>query len=265
MNKSKIEWCDFTWNPVTGCLHKCSYCYARKIANRFGGASETHSNEAVWEECQWATEETEELHELDEPFYNPDNGRTTPYPYYFDPTFHRYRLDEPQKKKKPSKIFVCSMADLFGVWVPDEWIQEVFETCKKAPQHKYLFLTKNPKRLCELANMDKLPADNNFWYGSTVTSKNSLRYPGRFKDNTFLSIEPLLEPLDAGLGSFGNVKWIIIGAETGNRKDKIVPKREWVENIVEAASITRIPIFMKNSLKELMGDNFIQEWPEGLK
>ena len=133
------------------------------------------------------------------------------------------------------------MADLFGDWVPDEWIQEVFETCKKAPQHKYLFLTKNPKRLCELANMDKLPADNNFWYGSTVTSKNSLRYPGRFKDNTFLSIEPLLEPLDAGLGSFGNAKWIIIGAETGNRKDKIVPKREWIENIIEAASITRIP------------------------
>jgi protein gp37 len=250
MNKSKIEWCDYTWNPVTGCLHKCSYCYARKIANRFSkntGFAEFDRGKP-------------DIHVVYEEEYCGD-----PYPWKFEPTLHRYRLDEPIKKKKPSKIFVCSMADLFGVWVPDEWIQEVFETCKKAPQHKYLFLTKNPKRLCELANMDKLPADNNFWYGSTVTSKNSLRYPGRFKDNTFLSIEPLLEPLDAGLGSFGNVKWIIIGAETGNRKDKIVPKREWVENIVEAASITRIPIFMKNSLKELMGDNFIQEWPEGLK
>lgn len=249
MNKSKIEWCDSTWNPVTGCLHNCNYCYARRIANRFGDKTDGVCDE-------W--------HDLHTPFYKM-NGRLNPYPYSFAPTFHRYRLDEPQKIKKPSKIFVCSMADLFGDWVPDEWIQEVFETCKKAPQHKYLFLTKNPKRLCELANMDKLPADNNFWYGSTVTSKNSLRYPGRFKDNTFLSIEPLLEPLDAGLGSFGNAKWIIIGAETGNRKDKIVPKREWIENIVEAASITRTPIFMKNSLKELMEDNFIQEWPEGLK
>lgn len=249
MNKSKIEWCDSTWNPVTGCLHNCNYCYARRIANRFGDKTDGVCDE-------W--------HDLHTPFYKM-NGRLNPYPYSFAPTFHRYRLDEPQKIKKPSKIFVCSMADLFGDWVPDEWIQEVFETCKKAPQHKYLFLTKNPKRLCELANMDKLPANNNFWYGSTVTSKNSLRYPGRFKDNTFLSIEPLLEPLDAGLGSFGNAKWIIIGAENGNRKDKIVPKREWIENIVEAASITRIPIFMKNSLKELMGDNFIQEWPEGLK
>lgn len=241
MNKSKIEWCDSTWNPVTGCLHKCPYCYAKKIAKRFG----EHKEGQGIIELHWK--------------------RESPYPYDFYPTFHKYRLDEPARKTRPRKIFVCSMADLFGDWVPDEWIQEVFETCKKAPQHKYLFLTKNPKRLCELANMDKLPADNNFWYGSTVTSKNSLRYPGRFKDNTFLSIEPLLEPLDAGLGSFGNAKWIIIGAETGNRKDKIVPKREWIENIVEAASITRIPIFMKNSLKELMGDNFIQEWPEGLK
>ena len=242
---SRIEWTDATWSPVTGCLHGCEYCYARRIVQRFGDKND------------------EEWHDLYQPFYKID-GKINPYPYGFAPTFHRYRLDEPQKIKKPSKIFVCSMADLFGDWVPDEWIQEVFETCKKAPQHKYLFLTKNPKRLCELANMDKLPADNNFWYGSTVTSKNSLRYPGRFRDNTFLSIEPLLEPLDAGLGSFGNAKWIIIGAETGNRKDKIVPKREWIENIVEAASITRIPIFMKNSLKELMGDNFIQEWPEGL-
>jgi protein gp37 len=251
MNKSKIEWCDSTWNPVTGCLHNCTYCYARRIANRFG--------RALYNET---------LIEIDEPIQvlqEKGGWRYCPYPAQFKPTFHRYRLDEPIRKTRPRKIFVCSMADLFGDWVPDEWIQEVFETCKKAPQHKYLFLTKNPKRLCELANMDKLPADNNFWYGSTVTSKNSLRYPGRLTGNTFLSIEPLLEPLDAGLGSFGNAKWIIIGAETGNRKDKIVPKREWIENIVEAASITRIPIFMKNSLKELMGDNFIQEWPEGLK
>lgn len=213
MNKSKIEWCDSTWNPVTGCLHKCPYCYAKKIAKRFG----EHKEGQGIIELHWK--------------------RENPYPYDFYPTFHKYRLDEPARKTRPRKIFVCSMADLFGDWVPDEWIQEVFETCKKAPQHKYLFLTKNPKRLCELANTDKLPANNNFWYGSTVTSKNSLRYPGRFKDNTFLSIEPLLEPLDAGLGSFGKVKWIIIGAETGNRKDKIMPKREWVENIVEAASI----------------------------
>lgn len=218
--KNGIEWCDYTWNPVTGCLHNCPYCYAAKMYKRFGLS--------------------------------------------FEPIFHPERLTEPAMYKISHKIFVVSAGDLFGEWVPDEWIQEVFKACEEAPQHKYLFLTKNPKRLCELANTDKLPASNNFWYGSTVTSKNSLRYPGRFKDNTFLSIEPLLEPLDAGLGSFGNAKWIIIGAETGNRKDKIVPKREWIENIVEAASITRIPIFMKNSLKELMGDDFIQEWPEGL-
>lgn len=55
MDKTKIEWADATWNPVTGCFHKCEYCYARRIARRFGGASETHNNETCYE-CQWLTE-----------------------------------------------------------------------------------------------------------------------------------------------------------------------------------------------------------------
>ncbi|MFR1061782.1 MAG: DUF5131 family protein [Enterocloster sp.] len=62
------------------------------------------------------------------------------------PTFHKYRLNEYQNKKSRN-IFVCSMADLFGEWVPDEWIEEVFEACDNAPQHNYLFLTKNPKTI----------------------------------------------------------------------------------------------------------------------
>lgn len=278
-NKTKIDWCDATFNPVTGCLHDCEYCYARRIAERFGGASETHNNECC-HECQWMTEGTGEIHDLDEPIYDFDEGRNAPYPFDFDPTFHRYKLDEPQHWKKPRTIFVCSMADLFGDWVPDEWIKAVFDACEKAPWHRYIFLTKNPSRLMLMAaakdveegikyrpeDMEKikghtpLPKHDNWWFGSTLDNKYARRFQG-WGYNSFVSIEPLIEFMDVGLGSFGSDKWVIIGAETGNRKDKVIPKREWVDNIVEAASITGMKVFMKESLRDLMGDDFRQEFP----
>lgn len=153
MVKTKIEWCDSTWNPVTGCLHGCEYCYARGIAKRFGGANDgevDYEGEAIW---TFEGEESGEIHVLDDPaqWYS-DDGRTVrnaPYPFYFDPTLHRYRLND-YIGKKGRNIFVCSMADLFGDWVPDSWIEEVFAACEKAPQHKYLFLTKNPQRYADL-------------------------------------------------------------------------------------------------------------------
>jgi len=248
MQKTKIEWCDSTWNPVTGCLHSCEYCYARKIANRFGHGFADGSE-----------------HFLGEPMGYPVFGndeRIDPYPYKFDPTFHCYRLAEPQRMKKGKTIFVCSMADLFGDWVPDEWIEEVFAACEKAPQHRYLFLTKNPQRYGELAKSGKLPEKDNFWYGSTLDSMKAGRYSGRFRDNTFVSIEPLTERMDVGLGSFGRDKWIIIGAETGSRKGKVVPEKAWVDNICEAADLTHAAVFMKDSLIPIVGEeNMRRELP----
>lgn len=247
MNTTKIEWCDSTWNPVTGCLHGCEYCYARRIAGRFGtklpdfsGYPEVHGG----------------VHCLESKIN--DN----PYPYLFEPTFLPFRLKEPAQKTKPQTIFVCSMADLFGAWVPDEWIEAVFEACEKAPQHRYLFLTKNPQRYGELAKAGKLPTRENMWYGSTLDSMNARRYPGRFTDNTFVSIEPLTEKMDVGLGSFGCDRWIIIGAETGNRKGKVIPEKEWVDIICEAADLTHAAVFMKNSLIPIMGEkNMRREFP----
>lgn len=244
MNKTKIDWCNMSWNPITGCRHGCQYCYARKIANRFGRKYLPYG---------------EGINFLNKPMTG-EKG-VDPYPFGFEPTLHEYRLDDPKKIKTPQTIFVCSMADLFGEWVPNEWIQKVFKACEAAPQHRYLFLTKNPKRLCALANEKNLPKNDNFWYGSSVTDRNARRYPGRILDNTFISIEPLLEPLNAGLGSFGGDKWIIVGAETGNRKGKIIPKKEWVDEIVRAAKITQAAVFMKESLRDLMGNDFIQEYP----
>lgn len=256
MNKTKIEWCDSTWNPVTGCRHGCEYCYARRIANRF----------APFDFADWSDFHIETgLHILKNKVLTECKDgkyRTRVYPYGFEPTLHEYSLDE-YKDKKGRTIFVCSMADLFGEWVPDEWIEEVFAACEKAPQHRYLFLTKNPSRYCKLADSDKLPRYNNFWYGSTIDRKGQSIFDGGIHWNTFISIEPLLEPLEVGgIGSFGCTRWIIIGAETGNRKDKVIPEKTWIENITETADITQAAVFMKDSLIPIVGEeNMRREFP----
>ena len=111
-SKTKIDWADATWNPVTGCLHGCEYCYAQRIAERFG------SNQMPI---------FTDYPVLDKPVRSVgfDGEKIQPYPFDFTPTFHRYKLDTPHHWKKPRTIFVCSMADLFGEWVPDEWIRAV--------------------------------------------------------------------------------------------------------------------------------------------
>jgi len=256
VNKTKIEWCDSTWNPVTGCLHGCEYCYARRIAERFGGTIQQ-------------ADFKEKLHEINEPMYTENNMEKitkAPYPFCFAPTLHRYRLEDYKRNAKPKTIFVCSMADLFGEWVPDEWIKEVFRACEAAPQHRYLFLTKNPKRYIQLESKGILLKNENMWYGSTVTSTEDEYYAAGITHNIFLSIEPLLKPLKVGVGSFSSTSWIIIGAETGNRKDKIIPKKEWISEILEASEITHIPIFMKESLLPIVGEeNMRREFPWDIK
>ena len=240
MNKTKIDWADMTWNPVTGCLHECEYCYARKIANRFGRKYMPFGDE---------------INVQDKPF---DGCKgIDPYPFGFEPTLHKYRLDEPKKIKKQQNIFVCSMADLFGKWVPDEWIEEVFRACEAAPQHRYLFLTKNVQRYPDI----KYKGD--IWLGNTVTKKSDfIREYGRPNGaKRFISIEPIMEHM---LIPFGNAKWygwVIVGAETGNRKGKVIPEKQWIDDIASQCARYRVPIFMKESLKDLMGDDFRQEFP----
>lgn len=254
MVNSKIDWCDSTWNPVTGCLHGCEYCYARGIANRFKGY-----------------EPEEALHEFNSPVFvrhRNDDGEwgkeyKCVYPYGFDPTLHRYHLND-YIGKKGRNIFVCSMADLFGKWVPDNWIEEVFKACEKAPQHNYLFLTKNPQRYVDLGYSGKLPEKDNMWYGSTVTTPGTESYWGR-DTNTFWSIEPILEPFGSMGTTYNEVpKWIIIGAETGQRKNKVIPERKWIEDILNECRKADIPVFMKSSLAEIWEEPLIQEFPKVL-
>lgn len=279
MDKTKIDWADASWNPVTGCMHGCEYCYARKIAERFGGCwrldlpPDTSWRGNVGERKlmgDYARHNDGKCHVLDEPeiecaVFDPPSGyrgKVKPYPYYFSPTFHRYRLGEPQSWKKPRNIFVCSMADLFGDWVPDEWIEQVFEACEAAPQHKYLFLTKNGKRYLELARKGIMPDADNFWYGCSVTRPDAPFFFSN-KCKTFASIEPILEPFDwvPGLKHIELPDWIIVGAETGNRKNKVRPEKDWLGGIVNGCAEHNIPLFMKESLRELMGADFRQEFP----
>ena len=294
-HKTKIDWCDSTWNPVTGCLHGCEYCYAKNIAERFSG----HEN---------AKDAIRTL--LNEPIRT--DGKISPYPFGFEPTVHRYKLDE-YRNKKGRNIFVCSMADLFGMWVPDDWKIEVLEACYKAPQHNYLFLTKDPIGYSiwpTKGHKDFYCADpykENMWLGVTYTGRERLnghyeecdignnlsiwtnfwylwRMGGAIlptKAHKFISIEPLscdicdvedereggkiLENFLLPRGYKSSFEWIIAGAETGRRKNKVVPEREWVKKLVDLCRRAEIPIFMKSSLAEIWGGPLIQEFPEGLK
>ena len=279
--KTLIDWADASWNPVTGCRHGCPYCYATRMACRFAGKVDTG---------------TGNIHDLESPIYR-DDGTINPYPFGFEPTFHRYRLDEPKHWKKPRNIFVCSMADLMGDWVPQDWKQDVIKACEEAPQHRYLFLTKNPYgynvwpskgRKLEYEFMRQ----DNFWLGCSLTGAEDLsRYDGHYgrylyamrgnmipgKVHRFISIEPILTdvmelPGYSGSGSAlreaiadtkyaGHIEWIIVGAETGNRKGKVVPEKAWIDKIAEACRKAGKPLFMKESLRELMGDDFRQEFP----
>ena len=259
--KTKIDWCDSTWNPVTGCLHGCEYCYARSLANRYGGFDHDEDKNPVGNQFVIGVQE------LDKPKHiMRKNGlHKAPYPWFFLPTLHRYRLDQPSKWSEPRTIFVCSMADLFGKWVPDEWIEAVINACLAAPQHRYLFLTKNPARYMHLISNGIIPENQpNFWFGSTATIPE-MEFFWCDEVNTFVSIEPILAPFedltDEGVDPASKTNWIIVGAETGNRKNKVIPQKSWIDEIVSAAKKAGTPVFMKESLREIMGDDFIQQFP----
>jgi len=208
MNKTKIEWTDYSWNPVTGCLHRCSYCYARKIATRFRG------------------------------------GRA--FPQGFSPTFHPDRLPQPKRVRTPSMIFVCSMGDLFGSWVPSRWIDDVLDVVKRTPRHTFQFLTKASVRLPEI---DWPP---NCWVGVTAETPDLLRQrrKGLLACNAqvrFASIEPIFAEFPPR--DLTGLDWVIVGPQTGPRapgREEFLPL---VQSVVEGAKNQEIPTFVKPAAK----------------
>ena len=195
IRKTKIDWTDYSWNPVIGCKHNCLYCYAKRWAKRYG-----KSFEPAWSENQ-------------------------------------YR--KPYKIKKPSRIFVCSLADLFGDWVPNEWIEKVLQAVKDNPQHTFQFLTKNPKRYLEF----EFPS--NCWLGVTIDYPNQQKIDllKKKKDNyKFISFEPLFGNM-SGL-DISDIDLAIVGAMTG--PGAIVPEKEWI------SSIRHPNIFYKKNIKKYL-------------
>jgi protein gp37 len=236
----QVSWAAWTWNPVTGCLHGCPYCYARELANR------------------------ESYREA--------------YPVAFTPLFHPERLDAPRNTEIPAevtsdsrlgRVFVCSMADLYGKWVPDEWIEKVHASCIADQRWEYLMLTKFPRRYTEM----KLPPTA--WLGTSVDEQKRVRlaeeaFRGikgvRVK---WLSLEPLLAPL--AFSDLSMFDWIVIGSQsatnqpTGSVKE-FAPPFEWVARLTAQAREAGCRIYHKPNLlgvpnPQSAGMTLIQEEP----
>lgn len=269
IHRTRIEFCDATWNPISGCLHGCPYCYASRIVKRF------MPKNGEWPEpnCVIPAEHDERCYVTAKPTVLRDRDgkylRSTPYPKGFAPTMHTYKLEYLKTARRPRKIFVGSMADIFGEWIPDAWLAAIFRECYAAPQHVYIFITKNPLRYLELAKKKLLPEGDNYWFGTTVTTAGEPFLWSR-EHHTFVSIEPMLsrfigDESSSARAAIEKTDWIIMGAMTGPGAKKSQPEREWIQEIVDkAADEGGTPIFMKNSLTDIWGQPLKQEWPESM-
>jgi len=237
--KNKIGWCDITWNPVWGCLNHCEYCYARKIAKRFSNQiAENDYYIRYWgnKHCAKGVNKTY-VKKLSDDLKN------------FTPTF-LYGQYSKKFPKKPQRIFVGSMSEIY-YW-NEEWLEKVLEKVKLYPQHTFQFLTKHP----EIYFRYIFP--KNFWLGTTITKRKDidnyfLDYLWNTEIKSFLSFEPLMGNIKANRNFLknSNLFWVIIGAESGNRKGKVIPKREWIDEIVIYCRKNNIPIYLKDSLKDI--------------
>ena len=210
MSKSKIEWTESTWNPVSGCTkvsRGCDNCYAERMAMRLKAMG------------------------------------TRGYENGFEVTLHPHALEKPLNMKKPQVIFVNSMSDIFHDKIPDEFIFQIFDVMNRAHWHTFQVLTKRPKRLAKLA--DKLNWTDNIWMGVTVEANEYVgrvdylrSSPAKVK---FLSLEPLIDFVDKL--DYTGIDWVIVGGESGFGAR--VMQKEWVEEIRIRCSEENIPFFFK--------------------
>jgi protein gp37 len=202
----------WSWNPVTGCKHNCPYCYARDIAERF-------------------------------------------YEQKFEPTFLPDRLSAPRNTPVPGdalanigykNVFTCSMADLFGKWVPRDWITAVLDTAFANPQWNFLFLTKFPNRMSEFDFPD------NAWVGTTVDCqarvKNAEESFRRVNAKVkWLSCEPLLEPLQ--FNDLSMFQWLVLGGSSASTQTpEWRPPRDWINDLETQARDAGCMIYEKSNL-----------------
>lgn len=203
--KNTIGWADYTWNPVTGCYNGCSYCYAKKVWDRF--FKEKYG-------CEFS-----------------------------EVIFHPDRLNEPLKKNN-STIFVGSMTDL--LCYSNFMFTRVTETIRKCPTNLFMFLSKH----VESYSGKVFPENTRM--GITLESINNSRTISSARtmmsyDKSFVSIEPIMGTVNIDLNRFERV---IVGAETGNRKGKVIPQKECIQSIKDHVPEEKI-YWKKNILKYL--------------
>ena len=208
--KSRIEWTESTWNPITGCTKispGCKHCYAERMSFRLRAMG------------------------------------TEKYANGFELTLHPDTINAPLTWKRPQVIFVNSMSDLFHREVPEAFIQRVFETMRQAHWHQFQVLTKRSGRLAQFASAIDWP--ENVWMGVSVENED---YTFRIDDLRatsaalrFLSVEPLIGPisrLDLHL-----IDWVIVGGESGPGARPM--KEEWVIDIRDQCAEANVPFFFK--------------------
>jgi len=206
---SPIEWTDATWNPVAGCSvvsAGCTNCYAMRMAARleamgvpkYAGLTRKSAGRAKW--------------------------------------IGRVRCDEaalaiPRKWRKPRKVFVNSMSDLFHPEVPDGFIRKVWDTMKATPQHDYQLLTKRPDRMRELLSTPYFDILPNVWLGTSVENQDVITRVEELRSTPaairFISFEPLIGPITSA--DLSGIAWAIVGGESGPKSRPIEEK--WVLQI----------------------------------
>lgn len=203
--RTGIEWTDKTWNPTTGCnkvSQGCKFCYAEAITKRF------HTN----------------------------------FPNGFGFTMHPHRLNEPRKWRKPCRVFVNSMSDLFHEEMPLEFLQDIFTVMNECPQHTFQILTKRHERMVELAPL--LTWGDNIWMGVSVETQAYTHRIDYLRDVPakvrFLSCEPLLGPLELNLTE---INWVITGGESGHKARPC--EQDWVRGIRDQCLENNVAYFHK--------------------
>jgi len=243
-----IEWTDSTWNPIRGCSRVsegCRNCYAESVAARFSGAGAPYEGLAKFVvvadgvEARW----TNEVRLIEK------------------------HLEDPIRWKKPARIFVNSMSDLFHPGVKDEWLGRIFDVMARAPQHIYQILTKRPERMLDVlyAAGDSEVATSftqtysqpwpppNWWFGVSVENQETAnaRIPILAKCPAavrFVSYEPAIGPLDLAIAagdpvSMAAIDWFICGGESGSRARPMHP--QWARAVRDLCVDLGIPFFFK--------------------
>lgn len=249
MNRTGIEWCNYTWNPIVGCSpasEGCANCYARRMARRLAANPKLPVPARAAYRLALS-----------------DDGREWARPACL--TLLPERLCEPARVKKPSKVFVCSMSDLGHDSVLQEWRVFILLAMLAAPWHTYIVLTKRPRLWMEVFDVPRLRV----WLG--VTAENQARaneripellHHGAYAAVRFVSVEPMLGPVDlCGLVTNGvcldSLDWVIAGPETGRGAREC--RVDWIGALADQCERARVAFFDKRKTW------LRREWPEDLR